>query len=152
MNQYAVTISSSIIEYTNRLSAFFLEDYKKLLDPAFADLSTRQKIVIEFLRTQSRTVGEIAAYFSITAAAASQLVSKLEKQQYAKRDINPDNRREILVTLDEKGRRYVDMLDKLQMHLIEKYYLPLSSDDLRTLLELYAKLYAIALDRQTNET
>jgi DNA-binding MarR family transcriptional regulator len=48
------------------------------------------------------TVGEIAMEMNISSSAVSQLIAKLEKNQYIKREINLQNRREIFITLDEK--------------------------------------------------
>jgi MarR family transcriptional regulator, organic hydroperoxide resistance regulator len=139
-------ISKKILDYSNALSSLFLEDYKKLLTDEFGELSTKQQVILELLRVQTRTVNEISEYLSITASAASQLISKLEKQGYVKREINPNNRREILVTLGEKGTYYNKMVDKNQMYMIEKYYAKLTKEDLEKLLDIHIKLYNIAVE------
>lgn len=148
LDQETAKICSKIIDYSNALSSFFLEDYKKLFTDEFAELSTKQQVILELLRVQNRTVNEISNYFSISASAASQLISKLEKQDYVKRDINPENRREIIVQLGEKGHNYIDMIDKNQLYIIEKYYAKLSKEDLETLLDIHEKLYQIAAQTQ----
>jgi MarR family transcriptional regulator, organic hydroperoxide resistance regulator len=85
---------------------------------------------------------------SITASAASQLISKLEKLGYIKREINPNNRREIIVHLGEKGHYYNQMIEKNQLYLIEKYYAKLTHEDLEKLLDIHEKLYHIAVKEQ----
>ncbi|MBB6633061.1 MarR family winged helix-turn-helix transcriptional regulator [Cohnella thailandensis] len=151
MDQQTAAICMRIIDISNELSVLFLEDIKRILEGEHTELSTKQKILLELIRTGSRTVNEIAAYFSITPSAASQLVSKLEKQDYVTREINPNNRREIIVGLGEKGRQYMTLLDELQLSLVEKYYAKMPLPDLRKLLELNEKLYAIASETRKTD-
>lgn len=148
VNKDLEIICSKIVEYSNALSSLFLEDYKKLINDEFADLSTKQQVILELLRVKTRTVNEISHFLSITASAASQLISKLEKQDYVKREINPDNRREIIVQLGEKGHHYNQMVEKNQLFIIEKYYAKLPKDDLEKLLDIHEKLYHIAVEAQ----
>jgi MarR family transcriptional regulator, organic hydroperoxide resistance regulator len=148
VNKDLEIICSKIVEYSNALSSLFLEDYKKLISNEFADLSTKQQVILELLRVKTRTVNEISHFLSITASAASQLISKLEKQDYVKREINPDNRREIIVQLGEKGHQYNQMVDKNQLFIIEKYYAKLPKEDLEKLLDIHEKLYHIAVEAQ----
>ncbi|WP_045520432.1 MarR family winged helix-turn-helix transcriptional regulator [Neobacillus niacini] len=148
MNKDLEIICSKIVDYSNALSSLFLEDYKKLINDEFADLSTKQQVILELLRVKNRTVNEISHFLSITASAASQLISKLEKQYYVKREINPDNRREIIVQLGEKGHRYNQMVEKNQLFIIEKYYAKLPKEDLEKLLDIHEKLYHIGVEAQ----
>jgi MarR family transcriptional regulator, organic hydroperoxide resistance regulator len=141
-------ICSKIVDYSNALSSLFLDDYKKLVTGEFAELSTKQQVILELLRINNRTINEIANYLSITASAASQLISKLEKEEYVKREINPDNRREIIVQLGSKGHHYNQMVDKNQLFIIEKYYAKLPKEDLEKLLDIHEKLYHIAVEAQ----
>ncbi|MCM3693329.1 MarR family winged helix-turn-helix transcriptional regulator [Neobacillus niacini] len=148
MEKELAIVCSKILDYSNALSSLFLEDYKKLMTEEFAELSTKQQVVLELLRVKNRTVNEIAHFLSISASAASQLISKLEKQDYVKREINPDNRREIIVQLGEKGHYYNQMVDKNQLFIIEKYYAKLPKEDLEKLLDIHEKLYHIAVEAQ----
>lgn len=151
MEKEKTEICKDIVDTANALSALFLADYKRLADNEFANLSTKQKIILELLRVQNRTINEIAQYFSITASAASQLISKLEKEGFVKREINPHNRREIIVDLGDKGHQYNDMVTENQNYIIEKYYAKLPKQDLETLLELHQKLYEIVVETQKSE-
>jgi MarR family transcriptional regulator, organic hydroperoxide resistance regulator len=148
MEKELAIVCRNILDYSNALSSLFLEDYKKLMTEEFAELSTKQQVILELLRVKNRTVNEIAHFLSITASAASQLISKLEKQDYVKREINPDNRREIIVQLGEKGHYYNQMVDKNQLLIIEKYYAKLPKEDLEKLLDIHEKLYHIAVEAQ----
>jgi MarR family transcriptional regulator, organic hydroperoxide resistance regulator len=148
VNKDLEIICSKILDYSNALSSLFLEDYKKLINEEFADLSTKQQVILELLRVKTRTVNEISHFLSITASAASQLISKLEKQEYVKREINPENRREIIVDLGEKGHHYNQMVERNQRFIIEQYYAKLPKDDLEKLLDINEKLYHIAVEAQ----
>jgi MarR family transcriptional regulator, organic hydroperoxide resistance regulator len=148
MEKDLAILCSKIVDYSNALSSLFLEDYKKLVTEEFADLSTKQQVVLELLRVKNRTVNEISHFLSITASAASQLISKLEKQEYVKREINPENRREIIVQLGTKGHYYNQMVEKNQLFIIEKYYAKLPKEDLDKLLDIHEKLYHIAVEAQ----
>jgi len=44
----------------------------------------------------------MANYMNITSSAVGQLICKLEEQSYIFRSINSENRREIIVQLDQK--------------------------------------------------
>ncbi|MGE6632145.1 MarR family winged helix-turn-helix transcriptional regulator [Bacillus sp. NPDC077027] len=147
MDEEIIHFSQKIIEYSNALSAIYVKDYKNLMkDDEFTELSTRQQLILELLRMKTRTVNELAEYFSVSASAASQLVSKLELLGYVKRTINPNNRREILVDLDQRGHKFHAMIEKNQLYMIKKYYAKLPKEDLKTLLSLYEKIYAIATE------
>jgi DNA-binding MarR family transcriptional regulator len=146
-------IAQQIRDYSDLLGAIFLEDFKRKLSPEFTNLSTKQALLLELTRESSKTITEISEYFSITASAASQLVSKLEKNGFLQREINKTNRREILVSLDHQGLAYHNELSKIDQFLIENYYLPLEKEDLEKLLELFDKIHKIALsvNRQKEE-
>jgi MarR family transcriptional regulator, organic hydroperoxide resistance regulator len=148
MERDLTVLCSKILDYSNALSSLFLEDYKKLLTEEFVELSTKQQVVLELLGEKNRTINEIAQFLSITASAASQLISKLEKQGYVTREINFENRREIIVQLGEKGHHYHQSVEKGQLFIIEKYYARLPKDDLERLLEIQEKLYHLAVEAQ----
>ncbi|PLS18498.1 transcriptional regulator [Bacillus sp. M6-12] len=125
-----------------------MEDYKNHLDDAYSKLTTKQVMLLELLRQSPRTIGEIAESFQMTASAASQLIKKLENSHYVKREINLDNRREIIVSLGTEGESYVKKAEELDLYIIQKYYLKLGQKDLENLLDLYEKLYQIMIDTQ----
>lgn len=144
MDEEILHFSKQIIDYSNALGSIYVEEYQRFLKNEYADLSTKQQLTLELLRTKTRTINELADYFSISSSAASQLISKLEQLGYVKREINPHNRREIIVDFAQKGHEYHKNIEKIQLHLIQKYYAKLPKEDLKTLLSLYEKLYTIA--------
>ncbi|OLP63542.1 hypothetical protein BACPU_30470 [Bacillus pumilus] len=144
MDGEIIDYSKKIIEYSNALGSIYVDEYRRFLKDEFEDLSTKQELTLELLRTKTRTINELADYFSISASAASQLVSKLEQHGYVKREINPHNRREIMVDFAQKGLDYHQHTEEIQLHLIQKFYAKLPKEDLKTLLSLYEKIYTIA--------
>ncbi|MDQ0815898.1 DNA-binding MarR family transcriptional regulator [Bacillus pumilus] len=106
MDEEIIHYGKKIIEYSNALGSIYVEEYQRFLKHEYADLSAKQELTLELLRTKTRTINELADYFSISASAASQLVSKLEQLGYVKREINPHNRREIIVDFAQKGHDY----------------------------------------------
>lgn len=144
LDEEIIHYSKKIIEYSNALGSIYVEEYQRFLKHEYADLSAKQELTLELLRTKTRTINELADYFSISASAASQLVSKLEQLGYVKREINPQNRREIIVDFAQKGHDFHKNTEEIQLHLIQKYYAKLPKDDLKTLLSLYEKIYQIA--------
>jgi DNA-binding MarR family transcriptional regulator len=61
----------------------------------------------------------------ISKAAVSQMLGSLEKKGYIQREINPSNRRKIVITLTKKGKISIDnaekSIDDLMMRIIERF-------------------------------
>ena len=77
-------ITAKIIEYSNALGSIYVEEYQRFLKNEYADLTSKQELTLELLRSKTRTINELADYFSISSSAASQLISKLEQLGYVK--------------------------------------------------------------------
>lgn len=140
------TIFAEILQYSNAISALLLDDLKELMENEVAELSTRQQMIIDLVHEQPRTINELSQFFSITTSAASQLVSNLDKQGYVKREINPVNRREVLVQLDVKGKEYIETINEIHMQVIKKYYGKLTLEEQHNFLLLHKKLYKIIVE------
>jgi len=141
-------ISQAIKHYSDAISALMLRDISQLMDQQFSELTHRQMTILELLGERARTVNEIANHFGITASAASQIIKKLENTGYVTREINLQNRREILVSLAEKGKQYRNKMNEIDMYIIRNYYLLLEEPELEQLLNIYKKLYHIAQNKQ----
>lgn len=110
------------------------------------DLSPKQMILLDFIHQNSPvTIGQIAQYMNITSSAVGQLVGKLEEQQYVVRQINPENRREILVSLHTAGRKYFEREEEIKRLIVSKYYSQLEFSELVQLKEIIQKLNQIVL-------
>nr|WP_240431893.1 MarR family transcriptional regulator [Paenibacillus aceti] len=128
-------------EYTiNRL---IFKHYKQYLD---SGITTQQAVVLDIVYLAKRiTVGEIAVEMDISSSAVSQLIAKLEKNQYIKREINLQNRREVFITLDHKGVEYFAQQDYVEQLIADKIYSKLSSQELDELERIVEKLKKVAL-------
>ncbi|MGA3599239.1 MULTISPECIES: MarR family winged helix-turn-helix transcriptional regulator [Lysinibacillus] len=114
------------------------------------DLSPKQLILLDFIEKNSQvTIGQIASYLNITSSAVGQLVSKLEEQQYVTRSINPENRREIFVSLDTSGFKYFEREEEIKRFIISKYYSKLELSELVQLKEVIQKLNQIVIKEGT---
>ncbi|MGE7624767.1 MarR family winged helix-turn-helix transcriptional regulator [Viridibacillus sp. NPDC096237] len=128
-------------EYTiNRL---IYKHYKQYL---YSNISTQQAVVLDIVYLAKRiTVGEIAIEMNISSSAVSQLIAKLEKNQYIKREINLQNRREVFITLDENGLEYFSKQDYVEQKIADKIYSKLSSNEVDELERIVEKLREIAM-------
>lgn len=110
------------------------------------ELSPKQIILLDFIEKNSQvTIGQIASYLNITSSAVGQLVSKLEEQQYVTRSINPENRREIFVSLDTLGIKYFEREEEIKRFIISKYYSKLELSEVVELKKIIQKLNQIVI-------
>ncbi|HFU7058849.1 MULTISPECIES: MarR family winged helix-turn-helix transcriptional regulator [Bacillus] len=128
-------------EYTiNRL---IYKHYKQYLN---SGITTQQAVVLDIVYLAKRiTVGEIAIEMNISSSAVSQLIAKLEKNKYIKREINLQNRREIYITLDENGLEYFSKQDYVEQQIADKIYSKLSSEELDEFERIVDKLRGIVV-------
>ncbi|MCH4568761.1 MarR family transcriptional regulator [Bacillus sp. ES1-5] len=132
-----------INEATYTIDRLIFKHYKQYLNIA---ITTQQAVVLDIVYVaKSSTVGEIAMEMNISSSAVSQLIAKLEKNQYIKREINLQNRREIFITLDEKGVEYFSKQDYVKQQISDKIYSKLTSKDVDELERIVDKLKEIAM-------
>ncbi|GLY12549.1 MarR family winged helix-turn-helix transcriptional regulator [Pseudobacillus badius] len=128
-------------EYT--ISRLIYKQYKQYLN---SGITTQQAVVLDIVYLAKRiTVGEIAMEMNISSSAVSQLIAKLEKNQFIKREINLQNRREVFITLDENGLEYFSKQDYVERQIADKIYSKLSSNELDELERIVEKLKSIAM-------
>lgn len=132
-----------INEATYTIDRLIFKHYKQYLN---IGITTQQAVVLDIVYVAKRsTVGEIAMEMNISSSAVSQLIAKLEKNQYIKREINLQNRREIFITLDEKGVEYFSKQDYVKQQVSDKIYSKLTSKDVDELERIVEKLKEIAM-------
>ena len=84
------------------------------------NLTPEQALVLEHLNIHSKlSVNELSSKMKVTPGAISQLLAELEQQQYIVRSINPESRREIIVTLGEKGTNLYQAFEKIDQKIVE---------------------------------
>ena len=135
-----------INEAVYSMDSHFIKLHQNLLSD---ELSPKQIILLDFIKKNSQvTIGQIAYYMNITSSAVGQLVSKLEEQQYVSRSINPENRREIFVSLDTSGMKYFEREEEIKRFIISRYYSELELSEVMQLKEIVQKLNQIVLKEE----
>lgn len=125
------------------INRLIYKHYKQYLN---SGITTQQAVVLDIVYLAKRiTVGEIAIEMNISSSAVSQLIAKLEKNKYIKREINLQNRREVFITLAENGLEYFSKQDYVEQQIADKIYSKLSSKELDELERIVGKLKGIAM-------
>jgi len=130
--------------YSEDIKTVFIKEYNKILEEH--DLSAKQSMVLSVLEKKKKlTMNEIATLINGTPSEASQLIRKLEDNEYVRREVNKDNRREVFVMLDKKGEAFFREMDSADESVIEKYFMKLPEEDILTYYEILKKLHAIVV-------
>ncbi len=120
--------------------------YKHFKQYLASSITTQQAVLLDIVYyAQKITVGEIAVEMNISSSAVSQLIAKMEKNQFIRRTINPDNRREIFITLDAKGQEYFDKQEHVERAVADRLFAKLTVSELNELERITKKLEEIAL-------
>lgn len=86
---------------------------------------------------------DIREYLSISKAAVSQMLGSLEKKGYINRDIDKNNRRNLIVTLTQKGRELLSHKEKQFDDKLEKIMAGLGEDDVKQLISIINRLIEV---------
>ena len=101
----------SIFTKLDEINYVLLHHYEEIIG---YNIPPKQALVLEHLHRHSKlSVNELASEMKVTPGAISQLLAKLEQQQYIVRSINPESCREIIVTLGEKGTNLYQAFEKI---------------------------------------
>ncbi|EIM08426.1 transcriptional regulator MarR [Planococcus antarcticus DSM 14505] len=137
---------SSIFQTLDQINYALLHHYEEVLEHK---LTPKQSLVIEHVQKHSKlTVNELAQKMNVTAGAISQLLTKLEKEHYIKRTINPDSRREIIVTLGDNGHSLYELYAKIDEEIASTYYTKLDESVIDQLEQAVNKIYEVILAEQ----
>jgi len=75
--------------------------------PCGFDLSPSQVMAMQELETETMTVRELAEKLQLDRSTVSRLADALVKGGFVHREINEQNRREVLLSLTEKGKNSI---------------------------------------------
>ncbi|MBG9818383.1 MarR family transcriptional regulator [Bacillus safensis] len=133
---------TAMIQELNNIEARIHQKLRLEFEELFVDeLTDKQHIVLNFIEQKGGSSPiQIAQQLGITQSAVSQLLNTLEKKEWIRRSINPNNRRELHVELSEKAKTYLENMRKVELAIIEKYYSALTFDEINTLTSIYEKL------------
>ncbi len=84
----------------------------------------------------------------ISPAAVSELVTKLEKDEYLKRDVDPDDKRATLITLTDLGKARAAELSDERNERFSKAFTALTEKEKDQLLKLLEKITADEEDKE----
>ncbi|MCY7677663.1 MarR family winged helix-turn-helix transcriptional regulator [Bacillus pumilus] len=142
MKVMTVISKIAMIQKLNNIEARIHQKLRLEFEELFVDeLTDKQHIVLNFVEQKGGSSPiQIAQQLGITQSAVSQLLNTLEKKEWIRRSINPNNRRELHVELSEKAKTYLENMRKVELAIIEKYYSVLSFDEITTLTSIYEKL------------
>ncbi len=125
-----------------------MQKYESQIDN---EITSKQAVLLEILHKNNiLTVSELADLMKVTSSAVSQIISKLDKKNYVRREINPNNRREIMVLLGEEGFRYFEARDRIDQTIIEKYYSQLDFEDVLHMKNTFKNLKSI-IEKDLNQ-
>ncbi|MFS0862456.1 MarR family winged helix-turn-helix transcriptional regulator [Fredinandcohnia sp. 179-A 10B2 NHS] len=128
----------------DKVNSLLLREFESILQ---YELTPKQSMLIQFVHiAKTITVNELALQMNTTASAVSQLLNKLEKEDYIKREINPENRREILISLGLNGLKLYEEYDKIDQRVIDKYFSKLTTDEMVQFRAVIEKLHTIITD------
>ncbi|MCP1123325.1 MarR family transcriptional regulator [Bacillus sp. 3103sda1] len=106
-------------------------------------LTAKQVLLLELIRIGITSTKDLATQLNISTSAVSQLLNKLETKEYITRNINKENRREIILKLAIKGERYFEELQMLEDEINHNVYGQLPLEDLKHLVRILEKLNTI---------
>lgn len=141
MDKESLQTLQEIREMEDKMTIHLITEFESLLDNT---ISSKQAAVLEMIYTQHAiTPSELASALNITTSAVSQLLNRLEENNYIKRTINKENRRKILIELDAEGISYFEKVKQIEQEITMKYYTKLGKQDLQELHRLTKKLLTI---------
>ncbi len=98
-------------------------------------VSLAQLQAIRFLRYHSDVMmGDLAAGLAISYPSATNMVKRLEKRGLAKRRINPNDKREVQVSLTDSGRELADRMERERISRLEEVLDRMDANDREALL------------------
>lgn len=148
-----MTSKTTMIQELNQIEARIHQKLRLEFEELFVDeLTDKQHIVLDFVEQKGGSSPiQIAQQLGITQSAVSQLLNTLEKKEWVRRSINPQNRRELQVELSEKAKTYLENMRKIELAIIEKYYSKLSLEEINTLTSIYTKLDQLIVNQNEGE-
>jgi DNA-binding MarR family transcriptional regulator len=112
--------------------------------PCGFDLSPSQVFALQELEDKTLTMGELADRLLLERSTVSRLIDNLVKGGFANRVLNQENRREVLVSLSDKGQRSLQQVRERSIQYYESILEIVSEEDQYQILKVF-KLFANSL-------
>ncbi|WP_166246206.1 MarR family winged helix-turn-helix transcriptional regulator [Paenibacillus turpanensis] len=115
--------------------------------PCGYQLSPSQVFSLQELEEHVLTIGELAERLSLEGSTVSRLVDTLVKKGFVNRVLNEHNRREVLVSITDKGRRSLQQVREQSLQYFRSILSDVPDDDQYQILQGF-KLFTNALSDQ----
>lgn len=109
-------------------------------------------VLILLSRYETFYVKNLAELLHMSASSTSQLLSKMEAEEYIVRESDPDKRIHTLVKLGTEGRKTVEVMERNGNEISAKYLMELSHEDLTSLQDITIKIKEIIERKKEGET
>lgn len=87
-------------------------------------------------------LADIREFLSISKAAVSQMLASLEKKGYITREVNPENRKYLIVTLTPQGRKILQDIDKVYTCRLQQIIKVMGEQNIKYMIRLINLLNA----------
>jgi DNA-binding MarR family transcriptional regulator len=112
--------------------------------PCGFPLSVSQVYAMQELENTAMSATELAQRLHLERSSVSRLVDELVKESFIHRDINEANRREIVLTLTEKGTQTIQQVREQSIRFYQSALGDLSDNDQTLIIEGFKK-FTVAL-------
>lgn len=128
-------------EFLSKVNTKMVMEFNSLFNH---EITQKQLLILQIVRdVENITVNEISQQTGLSLSSVSQLIGRLEKENYLKRQVNINNRREVFVSLDSEADLLFENYNRVDSYLIEKYYSEFSVEEVKQFRNLVKKLYNV---------
>src|SRR5699024_4780668 len=107
----------------------------------YRDIPEKYRIVLLMLnKYETLYVKDLAELLHLSSSSVSQLLSKMEKEKYIKRELDPEQRRQTFVTIGTEGAKILHQMEKTRNDIASAYLMQLSEEELKTFRDISLKL------------
>lgn len=110
---------------------------KKKIKESNIQISAGQSGVLFLLRQENNLkMSELSRLLQIDNSAITRVIDRLEKNKLVKREMNPSDRRQYLISITEKGKRDIDVVGEIANQTNEKIKEGFTEEDITTFLSV----------------
>ena len=108
------------------------------------DIPEKYRVVLILLsRYETLYVKDVAHFLHLSSSSASQLLSRMESENYIVRELDPQRRTFTFVKLGDQGQERVREMKATRNEIASKYLMKLSKEDLVTFKDIAVKIKEI---------
>jgi MarR family transcriptional regulator, organic hydroperoxide resistance regulator len=124
---------------------------EQTVTPCGFPLSLSQVYALQELEDATLSISELADRLHLERSSASRLVDILVKGNFVNRIINDNNRREMIISLTDKGERTIQQVREQSLHFYESVLKDLPENEQQMILEGF-KTFTVALSHTRGKT